>query len=77
MSQKPTIVARKNGPYLVTNCQMLKGFADSKVYDTAGTVALCRCGGSSNKPFCDGTHSKVGFQAAEAAVHDSGDKPAG
>ena len=49
MSQKPTIVARKNGPYLVTNCQMLKGFADGRVYDTAGTVALCRCGGSSNK----------------------------
>ena len=30
MSQKPTIVARKNGPYLVTNCQMLKGFADGR-----------------------------------------------
>ena len=61
MSQKPTIVARKNGPYLVTNCQMLKGFGDGKVYETAGTVALCRCGGSSNKPFCDGSHNKVGF----------------
>ena len=61
MSPKPTVVAKKNGPYLVTNCQMLKGFADSTVYDTAGTVALCRCGGSSNKPFCDGTHSRNGF----------------
>jgi CDGSH-type Zn-finger protein len=55
-----------NGPYIVEG--------DADIFDTAGNritsdkprIALCRCGASSNKPFCDGTHSKIGFQAAEA-----------
>ena len=66
MSQKPTVVAKKNGPYLLTNCRMLKAFADGKVYDSAGTVALCRCGASSKKPFCDGAHNTVGFTDEKA-----------
>ena len=38
--------------------------------DLAGKdkVYLCRCGGSVNKPFCDGTHSRIRFQGAELAV---------
>jgi len=44
--------------------------ANGNQYDLTGKAAfsLCRCGGSVNKPFCDGTHSKIGFQAAELAV---------
>ncbi|MCH7876324.1 MAG: CDGSH iron-sulfur domain-containing protein [Gemmatimonadetes bacterium] len=63
MSEKPTIVPSENGPYLVTNCRALKGMMDGKEYPTDGTVALCRCGGSKNKPFCDGTHKRNGFSS--------------
>ncbi|MHB1845164.1 MAG: CDGSH iron-sulfur domain-containing protein [Deltaproteobacteria bacterium] len=58
-----------NGPLLVEGEIDLHDPTGAKV-DTAGRakVALCRCGGSVNKPFCDGTHSRQGFKAAEAAV---------
>ena len=44
--------------------------ADGNKYDLTGkpVFSLCRCGGSVNKPFCDGTHSRIGFQGAELAV---------
>jgi 3-phenylpropionate/trans-cinnamate dioxygenase ferredoxin subunit len=72
-----TIRVRQNGPYLVEG-------DDVTVVDWNGVAytpskrpfALCRCGASTKKPFCDGTHSRVGFQAAEAAVPQSQDKPA-
>ncbi|HLW52487.1 MAG TPA: CDGSH iron-sulfur domain-containing protein [Candidatus Angelobacter sp.] len=66
------ITAKKNGPYLVTGdlSQLALTDAEGRPYDLGGkqAVALCRCGGSVNKPFCDGTHSKIGFQGAEEAV---------
>lgn len=74
-----TIKVRQNGPYLVDVPE------DVKLIDWNGNeyaigkrpFVLCRCGGSTKKPFCDGTHSKIGFAAAEAAVPGSADKPAG
>lgn len=66
------ITARKNGPFRVEapegSIELLD--ADGTRYDLTGKTAfsLCRCGGSVSKPFCDGTHSRIGFQAAEAAV---------
>ena len=70
------ILAKKNGPYLVTGdlAELQITDADGNKYDIAGktAVALCRCGASTNKPFCDGQHSKIGFQAAEAAVKQQG-----
>ncbi|HWX55174.1 MAG TPA: CDGSH iron-sulfur domain-containing protein [Verrucomicrobiae bacterium] len=66
------VFAKNNGPYLVTGDlnELELTDASGNKFDISGkqTVALCRCGGSVNKPFCDGTHSKIGFQAAEAAV---------
>jgi CDGSH-type Zn-finger protein len=63
------ISIRPNGPYLVEGDVEVVDVDGNKV-DTTGRpkFALCRCGGSTTKPFCDGTHSKIGFQAAEAAV---------
>lgn len=61
----------ENGPYLVTGSVELLD-SDGTAYATdRPTIALCRCGGSTNKPFCDGTHSKTGFEAAERAVAES------
>src|SRR6478609_535367 len=71
------ITVRPNGPFRVEapigSIDLVD--ADGKPFDIStklkdGKLAfsLCRCGASVNKPFCDGTHSKIGFQAAEAAV---------
>ena len=73
-----TIKVRQNGPYLVEGDDVtLVDWNGERLYRFAKRpFALCRCGGSTNKPFCDGTHSRIGFAAAEAAVPGSGDKPA-
>ena len=76
------IIVRKNGPFRVEaplgSVEMVD--ADGNAYDLSGKVkegklafSLCRCGGSISKPFCDGTHSRIGFQAAEAAVKTEDD----
>jgi CDGSH-type Zn-finger protein len=72
------ISIRPNGPFRVEapegSVEMIA--SDGKPIDLTGKPAfsLCRCGGSTNKPFCDGTHSKIGFQGAEAAVQASEQK---
>ena len=60
------ISIRPNGPYLVEgDCELLD--PQGNKMDTTGRakIALCRCGASAQKPFCDGTHNKVNFQAAQ------------
>jgi len=58
-----------NGPLLVEGEFTL---VDENGQESQPTKkALCRCGGSVMKPYCDGTHSKIGFQGAAAAVKES------
>ena len=61
--KKPSITPAENGPYMVKD---LKNLASRKgPVETKENMALCRCGGSNNKPFCDGTHAKNGFSSAK------------
>jgi CDGSH-type Zn-finger protein len=67
-----TITIKKTGPYLLAvepGEVTLVDHEGNTVEIPAGkkTIALCRCGASSTKPFCDGTHSKIGFLAGEQA----------
>lgn len=64
-----TITTRENGPFLVSGPVRVIDHAGN-VFDTAGkeTIALCRCGQSGNRPFCDGSHKGCGFVAAELAA---------
>ena len=57
----PKITCAPSGPYLLADGSGVRR-ASGKTWPAAPSVALCRCGGSSNKPFCDGTHGKNGFR---------------
>ena len=85
-----TIRLRKNGPYVIDSDDVRvidwngaeyaidagRGSSDDRA-PTRRPIALCRCGASTRKPFCDGTHSKIGFAAGEAAAGQAAvDSPA-
>ena len=61
----PSITVARDAPYAVRGLQVVAG--DGEAYDSRERQALCRCGGSRNKPFCDGTHWYMGFK------HEMGD----
>jgi CDGSH-type Zn-finger protein len=73
-----TIKVRQNGSLLVDGDDVTLIDWNGNPYTLAKRpFALCRCGHSTNKPFCDGTHSKIGFQAGEAAIGpEAVDRPA-
>lgn len=62
------ITVRLNGPYRIQGPITLVD-VEGHEFELPGTefVALCRCGHSKNKPFCDGAHREVGFQAETRA----------
>lgn len=62
----PTIRAQPNGPYLVKGLETLRDAAGNPI-ETRRSIALCRCGHSKTKPFCDGTHGKFGFNSAKTS----------
>jgi CDGSH-type Zn-finger protein len=66
MSQRPTIECKPNGPYIVKGLENLNA-ATGAAIASKPVMALCRCGGSDGKPFCDGTHQRNGFTDAKRA----------
>ena len=65
-----TLIPTDDGPYLVEGSITLLD-AEGNQYEVSNTIALCRCGHSNTKPFCDGTHEKTNFAAANRAATSS------
>ena len=71
-----TVRLRQNGPYVIESDEVRIVDWNGNEYPIGRRpVALCRCGASATRPFCDGTHAKMGFQAAEAASADEEEPP--
>jgi CDGSH-type Zn-finger protein len=57
------VIARNNGPLRIEGEGFTVQDQEGRTYGLAGrtVISLCRCGQSANKPFCDGSHGRVGF----------------
>jgi len=77
MADEPSITATPNGPYLVSGARLVVkvpvqtelgepiAWATGPTIPTNERYALCRCGHSGRKPFCDGTHARIDFDGTE------------
>jgi len=85
-NQDATVKVTKNGPYIVSGSVPLyemiikcgsgnipSDWVVGEKFQTPKTYALCRCGHTKTKPFCDGTHTKVNFDGAETSKNKSHD----
>jgi CDGSH-type Zn-finger protein len=76
--EKPKIMPVSNGPLYLINSQTpriienLKNSREEPISKIV-SVALCRCGGSKDKPFCDGTHRSLGFSSENKNVPQTGE----
>ena len=88
-SKRAHVVVSKNGPYLVTGSIRLskqtigtdaeggsETWIESDAFPVQASYALCRCGRSKTKPFCDGTHTTIGFDGKETASREPYQKQA-
>jgi CDGSH-type Zn-finger protein len=65
-----TITPCVDGPLLVRGPVELRSQSGEVIESLRGTIALCRCGRSAIKPFCDGTHKVAKFRAASGPTRD-------
>jgi CDGSH iron-sulfur domain-containing protein 3 len=62
------LIIRKNGSTLVKGVVVLKDQDGNVITPPNTPFALCRCGASNNKPFCDGSHKRIGFDDTPRAA---------
>ena len=74
--QETVITPYRDGPLLVRGPFVLRTQDGEEIRVDRSTVALCRCGRSRLRPFCDGTHKVVGFRAPSDAEGRDGQEAA-
>ena len=68
-----TIKLRPNGPYVIDGDEVRVTDWDGNEFRCERQpIALCRCGASNRKPFCDGSHARIGFQGSSEATSKPG-----
>lgn len=73
---EPSITPLHNGPYLVRGGVKIVDPEGNEFQVKGRSAALCRCGASVTKPFCDGSHVRIGFKDRTSAAETAGEKGA-
>lgn len=76
MSAPTTITPYRNGPYLIRGSFKICDQDGNEIESRRPVIALCRCGKSQIRPFCDGTHKTIGFRSESEASPGPGSLPA-